>query len=160
MSLLVTTNLLWFVLASAVELGLAGYLLWRWATTPERSVALLRFYQFQGTGLLLLFAGTLMLAWHYADTAGHWSFELTELTQVSYHGSLATLIARSNRLQLLLVLLGPARIILDPWCRTPSITSGGGAGTLAAKSRRNSISGNGGGRTPRSTAISTCSEGS
>lgn len=92
MSLLVTTNLLWFVLASAVELGLAGYLLWRWATTPERSVALLRFYQFQGTGLLLLFAGTLMLAWHYADTAGHWSFELTELTQVSYHGSLATLI--------------------------------------------------------------------
>lgn len=92
MSLLVTTNLLWFVLTSALELGLAGYLLWRWATTPERTVALLRFYQFQGTGLLLLLTGTLMLAWHYADAAGHWSFELTELTQASFGGPLATVI--------------------------------------------------------------------
>ncbi|HEY0720067.1 MAG TPA: NADH-quinone oxidoreductase subunit M [Gammaproteobacteria bacterium] len=92
LSLLVSTNLLWFVLASALELGLAGYLLWRWATTPERGMALLRFYQFQGTGLLLLLLGTLMLAWHYADTAGHWSFELTELTQASFQGPLATLI--------------------------------------------------------------------
>lgn len=92
MSLLVTTNLLWFVLTSALELALAGYLLWRWATTPERSMALLRFYQFQGTGLLLLFTGTLMLAWHYSDVAGYWSFELTELSQASFEGPLATVI--------------------------------------------------------------------
>jgi len=92
MSLLVTTNLLWFVVASALELGLVGYLSWRWATAPERTLALLRFYQFQGTGLLLLFTGTLMLAWHFADAAGHWSFELTELTTVAYHGPLATVI--------------------------------------------------------------------
>ena len=34
---------------------------------------------------------------------------------------------------------------------------GGGAGTLAENSRRNSISGSGGGKTPRSTAMSICS---
>jgi len=92
MSLLVTADLLWFVIVSALELGLAGYLSWRWATTPERGLALLRFYQFQGTGLLLLFAGTLMLGWHFADSAGYWSFDLADLTKVSYQGPLATVI--------------------------------------------------------------------
>lgn len=60
----------------------------------------------------------------------------------------------------LVALLVPPRIILHPRCRMPSMTCGGGAGTLAENSRRNSISGSGAGRTPRPTAWSTCSEGS
>lgn len=79
MSLLVTLNLLWFVLASGIELALVGYLMWRWASTPEKDLALARFYHFQGTGLLLLLAGTLVLGWAHADARGHFSFDLFDL---------------------------------------------------------------------------------
>ena len=80
MSMLATTNLLWFVLSSALELALVGYLAWRWASGPEKDIALTRFYHFQGTGLLLLLAGTLTLGWAHADVrGGAWSFDLVEL---------------------------------------------------------------------------------
>lgn len=79
MSMLVTLNLLWFVAASAVELGLLGYLLWRWADAPLKDMALARFVQFQGTGLLMLAAGVFVIGWSHVDAIGHWSFDLPEL---------------------------------------------------------------------------------
>ena len=80
MSLFVSLNLLWFTLVSAVQVGLIGYLLWRWATSPEKDRALARFYQFMGTGIALLLAGTLMLGWQHGDaTGGPWSFDLFDL---------------------------------------------------------------------------------
>ena len=89
MSALATINLMWFVLAGAVELGCLGYLLWRWAITAEKGQALARFYHFQGTGLLLLLAGTLILGWAHADLrGGHWSFDLVDLVGLPLTGTL------------------------------------------------------------------------
>ncbi len=82
MAQLVTVNLLWFVLASALEISLIGYLLWFWATSPEKDQMLARFYQFQGTGLLLLLLGTLTVGWNFANATGGWSFDLIDLTGV------------------------------------------------------------------------------
>lgn len=93
MSLLVTTNLLWFVLASGIELSLAGYLLWNWATSPEKDTMLAKFYQFQGTGFLLLLTGTLLLGWFHAEaTGGNWSFELADLTAIPTVGAVGSVI--------------------------------------------------------------------
>jgi len=91
MSMLVTTNLLWFALASAVEIGLVGYLLWNWATSPERGAMIARFYQFQGTGLLLLLAGVLLAGWGHHDIAGgRWSFDLADLAATPLTGAVGT----------------------------------------------------------------------
>lgn len=80
MSLLVTLNLLWFVLASAVELALVGYLVGRWSDSPEKDMAMSRFYQFQGVGLAMLLAGMLVVGWAYHDTTGlAWTFDLLDL---------------------------------------------------------------------------------
>ncbi|MBZ0106292.1 MAG: hypothetical protein K8H84_11775 [Sulfuricella denitrificans] len=93
MSQLVTTNLLWFVLASLLELGLVGYLLWNWATSPEKDMMLARFYQFQGTGLLLMLIGTMLLGWFHAEaTGGNWSFELADLSTVPTSGTVGSVI--------------------------------------------------------------------
>lgn len=93
MSLLVTVNLLWFTLVSAVEVALIGYLLWQWATTVEKELALARFFQFQGTGLLLLLAGTMIIGWAHADaTDGLWSFDLLDLSRGQVAGPLATVV--------------------------------------------------------------------
>lgn len=84
MSLLVTVNLLWFVVASLLELLLAAYLIGYWSTSTEdnRNLAQTRFAQFQGVGLLLLTAGIVILAWSHADATGIWSFDLFDLVQV------------------------------------------------------------------------------
>ncbi|MDP3686524.1 MAG: NADH-quinone oxidoreductase subunit M [Sulfurimicrobium sp.] len=93
MSMLVSLNLLWFTLASAMEIALTGYLLWHWATSPDKDMALARFLQFQGTGLLLLLAGTMLLGWFYAEMAnGQWSFDLENLRQVKIEGSVASVV--------------------------------------------------------------------
>ena len=93
MSQLVTTNLLWFVLASLLELGLVGYLLWNWATSPEKDTMLARFYQFQGTGLLLLAIGTMLLGWFHAEaTGGTWSFDLADLSTVPIGGAVGSVV--------------------------------------------------------------------
>jgi NADH-quinone oxidoreductase subunit M len=90
MSLFTTLDLLWFALVSAIELALIGYVIWRWATSPAKDQALARFYQFMGTGLALLFAGTLLLGWNHADqTGGVWTFDLTELALVRVDPSLS-----------------------------------------------------------------------
>ena len=80
MALLVSLNLLWFVLASGLELALLGYLLGHWSTSPEKGLALARFYQFQSVGLAMALAGVLILGWsHYDLNAGVWSFDLLDL---------------------------------------------------------------------------------
>jgi NADH-quinone oxidoreductase subunit M len=93
MSLFTTLDLMWFLAASTVELGLVGYLLWRFATSPAKGLALTRFYQFMGTGLALLLAGILMLGWNHADSAGGvWTFDLTELSRVPVNPAVSSLI--------------------------------------------------------------------
>jgi NADH-quinone oxidoreductase subunit M len=87
MALFSTVNLLWFALLSIVQLGLVGYILWRWTTSPDKDMALTRFYQFMGVGILLLVIGTLMLSWNHAHvTGGRWTFDLFELSTAPVSG--------------------------------------------------------------------------
>jgi NADH-quinone oxidoreductase subunit M len=77
MSLLVTLDLLWFALASGIELALVGYLVGNWSNSPQKDLAMLRFFQFQGVGLLMLFAGALIVAWAHRDATGQdWTFDV------------------------------------------------------------------------------------
>lgn len=93
MSLFTTVDLLWFVLLSTVQLILVGYMVWRWATSPEKNMAFTRFLQFMGTGLLLLFIGTIMLGWNHHDVAGgRWTFDLLELAQVKVKPEFASVV--------------------------------------------------------------------
>ena len=79
-AMFVTINLLWFVFISFIQLVLLGYLLWRWATSPNKDMAFTRYLQFMGSGLLLLILGTLLLGWQYAEAHNHvWSFDLVDL---------------------------------------------------------------------------------
>jgi NADH-quinone oxidoreductase subunit M len=91
MAMLVSVNLFWFVFASALEVGLVGYLLGNWATSPEKGRAMARFFQFQGTGILLLLLGTVLAGWNHANASGGaWSFDLLDLAEApvpSYLGS-------------------------------------------------------------------------
>jgi NADH-quinone oxidoreductase subunit M len=92
MSLFTTLDLMWFVMLSAVDLGLVGYLMGRWATSPGEELARQRYWEFMGTGLALLLAGTLLLGWNHAVAhAGHWSFDLTELASVPVDPALSSL---------------------------------------------------------------------
>ena len=80
MSLLVTLDLLWFALASGIELALVGYLVGNWSNSPQKGLAMRRFLQFQGVGLLMLLAGALIVAWAYRDATGQaWTFDLQVL---------------------------------------------------------------------------------
>jgi NADH-quinone oxidoreductase subunit M len=93
MSLFATVDLLWFVLQSAAQLALLGYLVWRWATSPAKDLALIRFLQFMSTGVLLMFAGTLMLGWNHANaTGGQWSFDLYALSGVPLAASIQSVV--------------------------------------------------------------------
>ena len=92
MSQFVTLDLMWFVLASAVHLLFTGYILWNWATSPERDLALSRYLQFMGMGLFLLLAGVIMLGWNHSDITGRWSFDLLQLSSASIDTGIQTLI--------------------------------------------------------------------
>ena len=81
MSLLVTVDLLWFVLMSALQLLPIAYLVWRWTSSPEKDLALSRFLQFMSAGLILLLGGVLMLGYHHASVTGYWSFDLFDLAK-------------------------------------------------------------------------------
>lgn len=82
MGMLATLNLLWFVVLSGIELMLVAYLLGHWSTSPERELAMRRYQQFMGIGLLLLVTGALLLGWNHADATGRWSFGLADLLRV------------------------------------------------------------------------------
>jgi NADH-quinone oxidoreductase subunit M len=81
MAMLVTMNLFWFVLFSVIELALVGYLIGHWSTSTRenRLLAMTRFLQFQGIGVLLLVGGTIILAWDHASVNNQWSFDLIDL---------------------------------------------------------------------------------
>mgnify|MGYP001189074679 CR=1 FL=1 len=82
MSMLTTMNLLWFAAASALQLALIGYLLWRWASASEEKLALSRFLQYQFFGWCLFVAGAVVLVWSHADAnplSERWSFDLFDL---------------------------------------------------------------------------------
>lgn len=88
MTSLLTMNLLWFAVASLVELTVAGILIGGWSTSTRenRLLATTRFLQFQGIGLTMLVSGILILAWGHADATGQWSFDLFDLRQVPPQG--------------------------------------------------------------------------
>ncbi len=80
MTMLTTMNLLWFAAASALQLALVGYLLWRWASARAENLALSRFLQYQVFGWCLFVAGAVVLVWSHADAiGGDWSFDLFDL---------------------------------------------------------------------------------
>lgn len=87
-----TLDMLWFTFTSIIHLLLVGYVLWSWATSPERDLALSRYMQFMVTGLLLLILGVFMLGWNYSDIHGYWSFDLTDLLQTPIPISIQSII--------------------------------------------------------------------
>ncbi|MDH5473017.1 MAG: NADH-quinone oxidoreductase subunit M [Gammaproteobacteria bacterium] len=74
-----TVDMFWFVITSSLQLLILGYILWNWATSHERDLALSRYLQFMSTGLFLLLLGVIMLGWNYSDATGYWSFDLIDL---------------------------------------------------------------------------------
>lgn len=92
MALFSTVNLMWFIALSVMQVSLVGYLLWRWSPSPQKDMALTRFYQFMGLGILLLLVGTLMLGWNHAHETGRWSFDLYELASVSVDDSFRSVV--------------------------------------------------------------------
>ncbi|MES9899183.1 MAG: NADH-quinone oxidoreductase subunit M [Sedimenticola sp.] len=89
----VTQDLFWFLLLSVVEMLLAGFMLWQWSTAPDRDLAIARYLQFMGTGLLLLLVGILMLGWNHVDvTGGHLSFDLQMLIQTPVNPAIGSLV--------------------------------------------------------------------
>ena len=90
-SLFATQDLLWFTLMSPVQLILVAYLLKGWSNAPQEEMALQRYLQFMGTGLLLLCAGLVMLGWNYAvANDGQWNFDLHRLARVPVPGAIQT----------------------------------------------------------------------
>ncbi len=87
-----TIDMLWFVLTSFIYLLLVGYILWRWATSPDRDLALSRYLQFMITGLILLLAGVVMLGWNHSDITGQWSFDLVDLLKTPANPSFQSII--------------------------------------------------------------------
>ena len=93
LGLFATLNLLWFAVLSGVELVLVAYLLGGWSTSPDRELAIRRYQQFMGIGLLLLVTGVLFLGWtHAAATGGRWSFDLFDLLQVETPAPIRSLV--------------------------------------------------------------------
>ncbi|OQX30738.1 MAG: NADH-quinone oxidoreductase subunit L [Candidatus Sedimenticola endophacoides] len=80
MGLFTSIDLGWFLLLSVGEFMVVGALIAGWSHSPEKDVALARYYQFLGTAMLLTIIGVSMLGWHHHDTSGGaWSFDLFDL---------------------------------------------------------------------------------
>lgn len=93
MTLFTTMNLMWFVVFSGIELVLVAYILSHWASSPEKDLARTRYIQFMLVGMVLLFAGTVMLGWNYADaTQDQWNYDLFNLVKVPISEQLQTII--------------------------------------------------------------------
>jgi len=93
MSLFTTLDLMWFTLMSFIELSVIGYMLRRWATSPERDLALTRYLQFMLTGIVLLAIGISMLGWNYTHETGNpWTFDLMRLKDVAVNQEISSII--------------------------------------------------------------------
>src|SRR5574343_1384701 len=89
--MMVTVNIAWFALYSALELWAVVYLLRRWASSRAEIQALARFVQYQGFGWALFVAGCVVLGWGHAEaTGGRWSFDLFELSRTLPVGKFQT----------------------------------------------------------------------
>lgn len=92
MVMFTTLNLLWFILALALQIGLVGAVLRSWATSPLMGPALKTFYKFMGTALALLLAGTLIIGWGQTHAqGGGWTFDLVELRRLGVEPAFQTL---------------------------------------------------------------------
>jgi NADH-quinone oxidoreductase subunit M len=88
-----TLNLLWFLLASTIEILLVAFLVWYWATSPEIDIAINKYLQFMAFSLSLMFIAILLLGWNYSDHhAGIWSFDLFDLIKTEIPFSLQSVI--------------------------------------------------------------------
>ena len=93
MLMFTTLNLLWFVVAAALQVAFIGALLKGWSTSPYRDQALKTYYKFMGTGLVLLLIGTLLLGWgHTHVRGGAWAFDLMDLRQARVGEAFQTLV--------------------------------------------------------------------
>ncbi|HEX5637117.1 MAG TPA: NADH-quinone oxidoreductase subunit M, partial [Gammaproteobacteria bacterium] len=92
MSQFVSLDVLWFALVSAIQIIACGYMMWYWATSPERNQALARYAQFMIIGWLLFFSGVLMLGWYHASYTGYWSFDIRDLAQLPLPPAMASVI--------------------------------------------------------------------
>ena len=89
--MLVTVNVAWFALWSALELWAVTYLLRRWASSRAENLALARFVQYQAFGWALFAAGCIVLGWGHAEaTGGRWSFDLFDLLGALPEGKFQT----------------------------------------------------------------------
>ena len=76
-----------------VELILVGYMLRRWATSPERDLALTRYLQFMLTAITLLAIGVSMLGWNYVhETGNNWTFDLLLLKDVAVNENIRSIV--------------------------------------------------------------------
>ncbi len=92
-SLFTTVDLMWFAIMSFIELALIAYMLHRWATSPDKDLALSRYLQFMLTGLILLIIGISMLGWNYTHENGNaWTFDLFLLKDVTVNQSISSII--------------------------------------------------------------------
>jgi len=93
MSLFTTLDLLWFAIMTFFELILVGHMVHRWATSPERDLALSRYFQFMLSSFILFIIGITMLAWNYTHMTGaEWTFDLLLLKQVSVDSNIGSII--------------------------------------------------------------------
>jgi len=89
--MLVTLNIAWFAVFSALELWAVVYLLRRWASSRAEIHALARFIQYQAFGWMLFAAGCVVLGWAHAEaTGGVWSFDLFDLAATPPLGKFQT----------------------------------------------------------------------
>jgi len=76
----VTVDMLWYCFSTTLHLILVTYLLYSWATSPNKSLALNRYLQFMSVSAILLLLGTLLLGWNYAAAnEGRWSFDFFDI---------------------------------------------------------------------------------
>ena len=93
MSMFTTLDMLWFTLISLLELILLGYMLRRWATSPERDLAMTRYLQFMLTGIILLGIGISVLGWNYVhETGNNLTFDLLLLKNVAINENISSVI--------------------------------------------------------------------
>ncbi len=83
LALFSTLNLMIFIIYSTLQIAAIGLLTWKWSNSPEKELALKRFFQFMAMSLLMLLVGTLLLGWNHAQVVGYWSFDLTKLRALS-----------------------------------------------------------------------------